>query len=408
MAKTWIGLELAAIFGGLAWWFARSQSQSETLPAWQAAALFGAGFLGLFYLLVEGLIADRKPLEEVRADLRFGVHTRDSLRELVDRVQKRLDLAGRPVRVWMGRGKDINAFAQRMELLPGIGGWNGVQLNRAMVHLLDEPELECVVGHELGHVFPYAPIMSRCLLVHALLAGTASLVLAQLLHGFGVQVGAPLLALWLVRWIAFSTYTNQVRCVEFLCDDFGARAGGLLAAARGELKTGIEAEARSALLLRVLEAKRDDKTLPIADLIADYESALPFGSVDSEQARAELERNLRRRLEQRQGSSVVGFLDYVWRSDEGDDGALDDSIARMHAVARLRQIPVPVRQLLAQRGGFAKADVAALVEALESLPDRVLFRLPEEIDDSGSTHPNASRRILYLWRHRESLPECRA
>ena len=42
--------------------------------------------------------------------------------------------------------------------------------------------------------------------------------------------------------------------------------------------------------------------------------------------------------------------------------------------------------------------------ALETHPDHLLVSDAAELDDRGSTHPNSSRRLLYLWRNREELP----
>ena len=116
-ARLWIAGEVTAALAALGAWFAVRGS----FPPWQAALFFAAGFLGLFYLVLEGWLADRVALEKLPSERRFGQHTRDSLLALVQRVQERLGYDQRPVRAYLGRGKDVNALAQRLELLPGFG-----------------------------------------------------------------------------------------------------------------------------------------------------------------------------------------------------------------------------------------------------------------------------------------------
>lgn len=47
------------------------------------------------------------------------------------------------------------------------------------------------------------------------------------------------------------------------------------------------------------------------------------------------------------------------------------------------------------------ASAARLTQTIEEHPSAVLFRQAEEFTDEFATHPNVSRRILFLWRNRE-------
>ena len=70
----------------------------------------------------------------------------------------------------------------------------------------------------------------------------------------------------------------------------------------------------------------------------------------------------------------------------------------MTAVSRIAKVPVSLTEVLNN-----PRLLPDLVHLIEAHPDHVLFHLEAELDDRASTHPNTSRRILYLWRNQGAI-----
>jgi Zn-dependent protease with chaperone function len=380
--------EAVAACGCLAWVVARG-GPPATL---ETAVLVAVAALGLFDALPGLWASNRKRLRDIRADARFGPHTRNSLLASVARVAERLGLdAACPV--YLVRDKDVNAHALPMSLLPGVGSLAAVHLNRSVLHLLDEAELESVIGHELAHVFVFPPPASRWLLLHAAFAAAITLALADLLAGSDLRYAAPLLALWPARWLAFSQALPRIRATEFLCDQCGAVAAGTPPAMTAQLKIALEQEARAELVEQVLEARLQGVDVPLARLLDTYEAALPFGGVAPDEARAAIRAGIDRLARRDGGLSLLGFWRYLAAGHDADDRELHEAIASGRAIRGVARTTVGPRDVLAGR-----ATLADCVAAIEAEPTRVLVHLPDEVEDRGSTHPNTSRRLLSLWR----------
>jgi Zn-dependent protease with chaperone function len=397
LSRQMLAVEIALTLGALMWGAAGYQRSDGVWP-WLAALVAG---LGVFRWIPHHYFLNKKRLEDIRADAVFGVHTRASLLALTERVFARLNLPPRAAPVFMTRDKDVNAAAIRCELLPGIRVFNGVFLNRSIIHLLDEPELESVVGHELGHVFPYAPLLSRLYLLHsAFAAGVAFALAAAFPHGAMVLL-APMALLWLLDWLIAFPHLRLSRGIEFLCDDFGARAAGLLPALSAEFKLGAESEARQQILLHMFQALREGRKISAEQLFEDYENAVPFGRSDPASVRAEMEKLAASRKQHAGGLSLGGFINFLGDRDANTDGvreSISEEAGKIEALGRLPAIRADRERLQSGSAAWTHADARQLCGAIEANPQAVLFQLAHEVSDVGTTHPNVSRRMLFLWR----------
>ena len=397
-SKGAIAFEFLAILG-LGWWLVFSAPRPTTYIPWVAMAVGG---FGVFRWFLHHVFLNKKRLEEIRPEARFGIHSRDSLLALARGVFARLGIKPGAAPVFIIRAKDVNAHAVRCELWPGLHLFNGVFLNRSILHLLDEPELASVIGHELGHVFPYAPLLSRCYFLHAVFAGLVSFSCALLFESAGVALVAPLAVLWLLDLLIAYPHVRLSRAIEFLCDDFGAKAAGLLPALSCEMKIAAEQETRLKLLLRLFEARAEGTQLSLADLAEAYEDAVPFGKADPESFEREFKNVVSQKRKSSGEISVGGFLKHLAGSEgSGTEEAVREKVEELRAMTQLPRMTLDRALYLQGSEAWSLESAERLGEEIENQPERLLFQLPEEIDDKQASHPNASRRVLFLWRNRE-------
>lgn len=363
-----------------------------------------AGIGGLVAALVVISATRGTPLDRIKPESRLGSHSRASIERAVQAVCGRLGLPAGAVRVFLTRSKDHNASALTWALVPGVGLHSTVTLDRGVLHLLDGPELESVIGHELGHALVYVPRIQHWYALHAVVSALGSVAALPLLEAFGFGLFAPIAVVFVVERLISWPWWGTAQTLELLCDGVGARAAGWLPALRAELKLGVEQEVRTELLERVLEAHRSGSAVPLAQLVEAYDAALPFGHADPAAVNKAVEEVRRLAATERDGElSVGGFVRYVVGAtrDRGGSEELEQELTKLRLVRSLPKVELDLTPYLESAEAWTPEAAARVVAAIRSAPGRLMFRVESEVFGGGLSHPSPSRRLLYVWDHRD-------
>ena len=391
-----IGLFVLAI--GLLPFIRWQQLQQEWITAVVVALLVPMQFIPG---LVQILAINKKDINELNETARFGVFDKHTLRDLVDSVLRDLNIPKKKVRVFVTASKEINAFAVSFGLSRFFPFLRGVYLNRKTLHLTTPQELRSWIGHELGHLFPYALRMDQAAGLQ-LLAGTIiSLIVFQnvgTLGGFGFMIVAGVA--WVFLYITSWPRANLSQVCEYLCDEFGAKASGIEAAITDLLKTGAAQEAEFELQMYVLKAAREGRAPSEEAAFRIYESVIGFEPEDVEQTKKRVLAAIQDSKKSSQGLSISGLLDFFWRDPAGSPEAAEqrDQLLALHE--QLQKMPFIDWKQITQWNGtsiLTAQQIERLVQLLVSSPKAALFRIPGEFQTGEAlTHPSFRNRILYL------------
>lgn len=355
-------------------------------------------------LLASMVVALGKPItwaEALPADKRFGALDRDGLLDVVRDVQTRMGLS-RPPPVAVSPDRNVNASIMLFDLGGLVPRLHAVYVHRPMLHLLNRDELKSVIGHELAHAHrAIVPFVNRPV-AHVGFLAALYLALLSWLPDFGgleLIVFSAIGAGWFA-WLG-STRAQVMPSIEFLCDDVGAQAAGVVPALSAEVKLALSNEVTQEVVYR-LAAEAPD--LPLSLVFATWERVQPYEPASVEQVMERVRKALVAERKRRKALSISGFVEYL----SGSPSDEDERAARK-ALQAVPRDAVPVvawdREGFAARGGFDEASAAAFVAALEAQPGVPFVALAYELGAlvPGGTHPTARRRVLYLWRNRGDI-----
>lgn len=348
--------------------------------------------LGLVKLRVEDLAPDRQ----------LGGYDRDQLLALLGRAHAALQ-TDPAMPAWLVRDKSLNAAA----LMTGLG-WlapalDAIFINRQALHVLPPDELLSVIGHEIGHHIHRVWVQSMMPLHLAaqVVLGWYGVWAATALFGPQGEIYGAILAglslIWGYAWAKGVIIGDHAVPIEFLCDEAGAIAAGVRAAVHAELRLARDHESAYERFER-LRARAKGR-VSLARIAAIYDRIQTWGTLTDAELDRRFDVALREKILDNGQLSVAGFWAYLTDADDDDDAPAEDPVADALAAVDVLDWP---RDAL-DGDGLTDAEVDALCDALEANPDRLLVRSAIELVPQVGTHPNASRRVLYLWRHRDAI-----
>lgn len=364
-------------------------------------AIIGPHFMGV----LRHYALNKREIGRLKELTRFGEFDKYRLRVLVDETLDRLHLERPGPPVYITADKSLNAGSLHL----GLGGFfrslNGVYLNRQVLHRLTASQVQSIIGHELGHFYRYYLLNQR---VHGLTLALGALSGLVLTQWFGMSSFISMIALsacgsvfWFVSgWLI----GRQAMAVEFLCDDFGAQVHGPIVSINGLLAIGADSEMQIAISHQELTLKRYANLNP-GEVIEAIEAAIPYGYTSRETLEQAVAASLKQRSQDQQKLSVGGFLKFAWQGN--DESAVEDQIQKLR---QLQNIPRLDWEFLIDKPGemnLNEQQIEQLVDLIETHPDEVLFRLPDEVGESDGVHPPLWARILFLWKNRHEIEDVR-
>jgi Zn-dependent protease with chaperone function len=397
LAVPWVFIQIAAS-AGLA--YVIDWPRIAATPLTSAIAVLA--IIGPFLSdVLRHTVSNKKNIDDLKESTRFGDFDKHSLRKLVNETLLRLGLPLPGPPVYITPDKTLNAGAVHL----GLGGFlrtlNGVYLNRQVLHRLTAPELQDIVGHELGHFYRYYLLSDRLRFVTLIFSALCGLLVYQWLGLSDNFAVIAILVCGSAGWyVSGKLSVGNGEAIEYLCDDYGAQVCGVATSINGLLKVGADSELQAAIHQQELLNPRHGN-LNVRDVTESIEAAVPYGHTDPDELRKRVEESLARRSKERSRLSIGGFFEFAWQGD-GFDGVEEP----MKLVKAMQKIPRHDWETLLDRPGHIALgwkEIDKLVGMLEEEPDWVLFRVPSEVGAADDVHPPTRDRILYLWRNRNEI-----
>ena len=342
----------------------------------------------------------KKKLEDVKETTRFGELDKHSLRVLYNDVLKRLKLPNEDVPVYITSDKSLNAGAVSLGRL--FGGLNGIYLNRQVLHKLSGPEVQAIMGHELGHYYRFNVAGDRYRLL--------TLVLGALVGIFAVQTIQLDGFLGFIVMSVISTFfwyvsgLDRVRhgqTIEYLCDDFGAQVNGMASSISGLLKVGLDSETRFLIELELRALNAKNELLSPQEISQAIDKATPYGHTAEPELYEKVQRELKAKTKANQQTSLTGFIKYMWDSDRDEEDDQEELQAMAKSVNSIDRLEWESVLTDPDHVELDELQVEQLVKMIATSPEKPLFRIPAAAANDG-IHPPMRNRILYLWNNRDS------
>lgn len=401
IAWVWVGFQLLTVAGIgflIDWTVVLKQPMLTTLAI---GMMIGSEAMPLARLWAQ----QKREIGDLKEDTRYGAFDKHNLRTLYRETVRKLGLPDRRIPIYITPDKSLNASAVRLGLPSLFKSFNGIYLNRQVLHRLEPEEVQDIMGHELGHFYRHYLVSSRFTMLTFVVGAMLGILLAQwtgMTNLFGIIISCALGAgFWNVSRKLWARYG---RTIEYLCDDFGAQVAGVPTSINGLLKLGADGEMQMEVQYRAILSQKDGR-LSAREVVEAVEKAIPYGGTSRESLEKAVEREMALRQSKESRLSVVGFLDYAWNNDTHE--AVDEQLhEQAKAMQLLQSVPrLNWESLLANPAEvhFREHELPRLIEVIEANPDQALFRLPQELGAVADVHPPLRDRILYLWHNRDAI-----
>lgn len=401
IAGPWVLVQLILLVGismGIDW----SQIVNEPLFSLIAVlVIVGPHVMGV----LRQYALNKKEIGDLKEQAWFGDFDKYRLRTLVDDTLNRLAIPAPGPPVYITADKALNASALHL----GLGGFfrslNGVYLNRQLLHRLTPEEVQDIIGHELGHFYRFYLLNQRFRGVTLLVGALGGVLVTQWIGMSSVISMVALSACGSACWMVSGWLDGRNdMAIEYLCDDFGAQVHGVHVSINGLLKLGADSEMQIAIQQQELLSRRHGN-LSARDVFEAIEAAIPYGHTSKETLERAVEESLKRRSLNRRNITLAGFLEYAWQGD--DETEVEAAAKKLQRLQTLPRLDWEVLLDHPPQIALNERRIEQLVDLLESQPDIVLFRLPDETGASDGVHPPIRSRILYLWKNRHEIEHAR-